>query len=168
MAWQALFDAAPDVLTQISVGGAEELLSLTKDRFRTETEPGGRPWEPKKARDGRKTLSGKTSRLKGGWHVKRTASDGFTIAPSVDYATYHQTGTKRMAARKMVPEGHLPAAYSKALEEVATEALSAYFSPDSKPAGGGGIGFVGYKIIGLKRKLNIKALIRRLANAGQE
>lgn len=171
-AWQKLFEATPEVLDAISAGGADEMIGLIKDGFRAETDPSGKPWARKKVRDGRKILSGKTSNLKGGWHYRRADKGGFVISPGVSYATYHQTGTKRMVARKMVPDGKLPPAWSKALEEVATEALKAHFTTEKADTGGskgsGGLGLIAYKIIGIKRRLNIKALIRKLANAGEE
>lgn len=170
-AWQKLFDATPEVLTAISVSGAEEFVGLVKDGFRAEKDPYGKRWARKKKPDGRKVLSGKSSNLKGGWHVVRSAGDGFTISPSVNYAAFHQSGTAKMPARKMVPDGKLPPAWSKALEETAKDALTAHFSTDEHAARGhksGGLSLVAYKIIGLKRRLSIKALIRKLANAGEE
>jgi phage gpG-like protein len=169
-AWAKLAEAAPELLGAISESGAEELLNLVADGFRSETDPYGQGWQPKKKPDGRKTLSGKTSRLKK-FAKKKVSKDGFTIGPTVDYAAPHQNPKRgKRPRRMMVPNKSrgLPRAWSKALEEVATEALKAHFTTESSSAGGGGIGFVQGRVIGLKRQLNIKSLIRKLANAASE
>ncbi len=170
-AWQKLFDATPELLEAISASGAEELISKVKDGFRETTDPYGKAWARKKIRDGRKVLSGKTGNLKGGWHYRRANKGGFVISPGVGYAAFHQSGTKKMVARKMVPDSRgLPPEWAKALEEVADEALKAHFKTekDSVKKGGPGLSFLAYKIIGLKRRLNIKSLIRKLANAASD
>lgn len=83
--------ANPDGIRDlVSSSLAEECINLVKDGFRTETDPYGRKWAPKQKPDGRKTLSGKTSRLKNLWHRKRVSRDEIVIAPGVDYAVYHQ------------------------------------------------------------------------------
>src|SRR5688572_7388611 len=82
---------------------AEEILGFTKQRFRDERDPYGRRWAPKKKPDGRKVLSGKTSRLKK-WQVKKRSLRGFTIAPTVTYAAFHQDGTRHMPRRMIVPD----------------------------------------------------------------
>lgn len=81
------------VLDSVSASLAEEAVGLIQEGFRTETDPYGRRWKPKAIADGRKTLSGRTNRLKSGWHVTRQTRDEFTIAPAVEYAEYHQEGT---------------------------------------------------------------------------
>jgi phage gpG-like protein len=96
--WRKLFEDGDEALRLASRSMAEEMLQLTFERFRAENDPYGRRWKPKKRPDGRKTLSGKTSRLKNGWHIVRFGLDGWMIAPSVEYAAYHQKpGTKTVA-----------------------------------------------------------------------
>ena len=155
---------SPDALKDMSRQMAEESLGLVKDGFRNESDPYGKRWTPKKASDGRKTLSGKTSRLKGGWHVVKSDKGGFTVAPSVGYASYHQTGTGEpkgslMVARPMVPDRRgIPDAWQRAWEEVVEDVLTAHFSK-------GGRGFLAGKITGLKRRLNWKSLLRKAAKS---
>lgn len=79
---------------------AEDAIGLIKDGFRTQTDPYGEPWAPKKYPDGRMALSGETSRLKNGWKPSRRDSDSVTITPSVDYAHHHQSGTGIYGPRK--------------------------------------------------------------------
>ena len=128
-ALQEALATSPDVLKVISRNCAEETLNFVKDRFREEKDPYGKRWKPKQIPDGRKVLSGKTSNLKGGWHVAKQSRRGFIIAPSVDYATFHQTGTRYMASRKMVPDSdNVPRELTRVWSEIATEALSEHFA----------------------------------------
>lgn len=162
--WRRAFQKAPDVLKEMSASGAEELLNLVKDEFRTETDPYGKRWKPKQADDGRKTLSGKTSRLKN-FQIKRATKSGFTIAPTVDYAAPHQTGApkRNLPQRMIVPTRGLPRKWSKALAEIAEEALARHFASPSS----GGMDFVTGKIVGLKRWFSAKALLRKAIRAVQ-
>jgi len=169
-AWRKLCDATPELLATISDSAAEEILGLISDGFRSETDPYGQKWQPKKKADGRKTLSGKTSRLKN-FTKKRSGKDGFTVGPTVNYAAPHQNPKKnRRPRRMMVPGGGrgLPSKWSKALEETAKEALSAHFTTGAVKGGGGGMEIVAAMVAGKKRSLNIKSLIRKLANAAEE
>jgi phage gpG-like protein len=84
----------PDaIMDLVATSVAEEAIDLIKDGFRKESDPYGRKWAAKKFPDGRKVLSGKTSRLKNGWKVTRKSSEEIVISPSVDYAAHHQDGT---------------------------------------------------------------------------
>lgn len=87
----------PDaILDLVSTSLAEESIGLIKDGFRTETDPYGQKWKPKKRPDGRKTLSGKTSRLKGGWKIVRQDRHEVRVSPSVNYAAAHQDPQPRV------------------------------------------------------------------------
>ena len=124
------------MLDVISKTQAEEALNLVRDGFRNETDPYGTAWEPKQAADGRKTLSGPTSRLKGGWHVVSAGPTGFQIAPSVKYAAPHQKpktkpgGGLKRPRRMMVPDADLglPKSWADAFEQIAEDALDSVLS----------------------------------------
>lgn len=168
--WEKSFESADKLLGAMSRDMAEELLGLVKEGWRQQANPYGQPWKKKKRDDGRQILVGKTARLKGGWHVKRSTKRGFTIAPSVDYAGFHQTGTKFIPARHMVPTKTrgLPKEWRKALEAVALDHFAAHFG--SKRAAralrrAGGMGFIKGRIVGLKRRFNIQALLRKAVRA---
>lgn len=134
------------LLQQCSKAMAEETVDLVKEGFRTETDPYGDPWAPKARDDGRKVLSGKTSRLKTGWKVETTTDGFYDVSASVEYAEYHQSPRKRTVRRAdgrfgrgngrlkrpkrmMVPEASkgLPRDWSEALEEVAADAVTAFY-----------------------------------------
>ncbi len=114
-------------LKELSANLAEEALELVAQGFQDQADPAGRDWKQKKIDDGRSILVGRTARLRRGWHRKRASARGFTIGPAVDYAKYHQGGTSRMVARKMVPDGTLPSKWKQALEGIAQAYFRDYF-----------------------------------------
>jgi len=159
---QALLAEAPQLLETMSRQMAEETVGLIKDQHRTETDPYGAGWQPKKVPDRRKILSGKTSRLKNGWHVSRAGKRGFTVAPSVTYAAYHQSGTRRMPVRLLVPTKAkgLPKPWSSAYRAPAVDTLREHFK--RAKAGSGSIGS------GASRVRIPMSLIRRAFRAAVE
>lgn len=136
---------APKTLDAISKNLAEETVGLVKEGFRQETDPYGVVWKPKKRPDGRKVLSGKTSNLKGGWHVVKSSKRGFFVAPSVDYAAPHQSpkagedGRLKRPKRAMVPDGRgLPTRWRKIYVDISKEVLEAHFAAAMASSSGGG------------------------------
>lgn len=82
--------AEPDkIRLLVAASMAEEAISLVKDGFRSETAPDGTKWAPKRRPDGRKVLSGRTSRLKTHWYHEVTP-DGIMVESGVEYSKYHQ------------------------------------------------------------------------------
>jgi hypothetical protein len=167
--WQKLFENGHVMVSATSAAMAEEMVTLIKEGFRKETDPYGRKWKPKQANDGRKTLSGETSRLKGGWHVKRTRQGGFTVAPSVVYAAYHQAprrgrnGRLKRPRRMMVPSGErgMPNAWNKQLREVALTVARGFYSTERAKQRRGDISPAAWnkvqrELASAKRKLGIK------------
>jgi len=141
-AWAKAFGDLDGALSAISGSLAEETVNLIKDGFRHETDPYGDRWTPKQAADGRKTLSGPTSRLKTGWHVRVQGASGFIVSPSVEYAAPHQNpkpgpgGKLKRPRRMMVPtaEKGLPPTWSRAYAEIVNEHLGALGVPESARA----------------------------------
>jgi phage gpG-like protein len=161
-AFLAQLRTAPNVLADISQGIGEELLGKVKEQHRTESGPYGERWAPKKKPDRRKVLSGRTSRLKGGWHLSRSSRGGFVIAPAVGYAAFHQSGTKRMPQRLLLPDGRgMPRDWADAGADVITEQLEQHFATGPK----GGVSWLRHKIIGLNRRLSPQALLRKAVKA---
>jgi len=114
------------VLTTVAKNMCEEALTLVADGFQAETDPYGKAWAKLKVRQG-KILQDK-GRLKNSWHRVQVSAAGFRIAAGVDYATYHQSGTRRMVARRMVPDGgRLPQAWRAKMIAAATEVLEDHF-----------------------------------------
>lgn len=128
--WSTKIKAAggTKALKELSENLAEEALELVAEGFRDEQDPSGERWARKKVPDGRQVLVGKTARLRRGWHRRKVTASGFTIGPAVKYAQYHQSGTQRMTARKMVPDGvKLPSKWRNAFEAIAAEYFRGYF-----------------------------------------
>lgn len=120
---------AKNLLETVSRNVGEEIIGLIKDEFRAEKDPYGTGWKkPKKYPDGRKVLSGKTSRLKGGWHVVKATKRGFTVASAVNYATFHQTGTKYIPQRRIVPDAAIPQKWRRAIRDTIQEAFQQHFN----------------------------------------
>jgi hypothetical protein len=157
------------MLAPMNAAMAEEIINLIKEGFVVERDPYGVPWKPKKKPDGRKVLSGETGRLKTGWHPVRLDKGGFTVAPSVDYAAPHQaprrgrSGLKR-PRRRMVPSGDrgLPRRWRKAMQEVAVGSMAVYFGGHGA---GRSLGPVSARIAALKRRMSVRALLRRAVTA---
>lgn len=165
--WAKAMGTAPGLLDQMSKQMAEEAIGLIADGFRGQHDPYGRKWKPKKAADGRNTLVGKTARLRNGWHVTRSSRGGFTVSPSVNYAVHHQFGAPRarIPARMMFPSTKLglPPAWRDALTAVIQEQLGAHFrGGGARKTKKAGTGFVKAKLAGVKRRLNVAALLRKL------
>lgn len=125
--FEKALEKAPDLLPTIAKNLAEETVGLIADEFRSERDPFGDKWAEKKIPDGRKVLSGKTSRLKK-WHRKSSGKRGFVVAATVKYAVYHQAGRRRMVARKMIPEGRLPPRWGKAYRAAARDVIREHFN----------------------------------------
>lgn len=122
--WQKQLNKLPAKSMQvISESMAEETLNLIADGFRQERAPNGKLWTPKKRPDGRKTLSGPTSRLRN-WFRKTVQPDRFIVSATVAYSVFHQHGTRKMVARHMVPPNGLPSRWARSLKQTAQEAIS--------------------------------------------
>lgn len=68
-----------------------------------------------------------TGRLSRSFRARLTR-DGFALETSVPYASYHQTGTARMAARRMLPrDGSLPTSWRPAFERVLGAVIVRHF-----------------------------------------
>jgi phage gpG-like protein len=159
--WQKQLASVPELLSQMSRDMGEEALELIAEGFATETDPYGKRWQDKKVDDGRSILVGKTARLRRGWHLQRYGRSGFTIAPSVNYAGFHQKGTKRMVARMMVPSRSrgMPPKWRTAMNSVAQAHFAAHFGGKAR---GAGMGIITAKLAGVKRRFNAAALLRKV------
>lgn len=104
---------------------AEAALDKVKETFERQAAPGGAGWAPTQ-RGGR--ILQDTGRLKGSFKVASVSARGFTVSSSVSYGVYHQSGTRYMPARKMVPDGELPGDWMDELEHVAELFLKSKFS----------------------------------------
>jgi phage gpG-like protein len=139
--WAELLRDAEVIVRRTSQAQAEVSVTLVGEGFESEQDPYGTRWEPKKVDDGRKVLHGETSALRTGWHVASVGKDGFQIAPSVEYAAYHQSPRSgSRPQRMMVPSGikGLPREWVKEFEAVALAEAAIHFqeAANGKPRKG--------------------------------
>lgn len=103
-----------------------DALKLVADGFREESDPEGNRWAPIK-RPGK--ILQKTGRLRASWSPEATSSGGFSLKSNVEYAEYHQYGTRKMTARPMVPTANkgLPRKWAESFEKVIAKAFKDAF-----------------------------------------
>lgn len=112
----------PRGLTKMAKAIGEEGVELVKRGFESTADPYGRGWAPLKCRKGKiLQATGQLRRFR--YRVQGTTA---IIGGGADYGQYHQTGTKRMPARKMIPDQGMPKAWSSRLVEAAREAFEAH------------------------------------------
>ncbi len=119
---------------------ANRSLKLIQEGFRNEVDPRGVAWAPRrsgqrkftaasvnaggafkqgKARQGHKLLH-QSGDLQGGFTVIGVNRNGFTVGSWPEYGGFHQTGTKFLPARRMVPKsGEGLGTWAEPLQEVA-------------------------------------------------
>ncbi len=113
-----------------SLGASEDLLKLSKVLaqaaksniafgFRSETDPYGDKWKDRADGSTDRQILTQTSELRRSWNSTVRPS-GFRIKSAKSYAKHHQYGTRRMVARKMVPDnGNLPPEWSREFNHMA-------------------------------------------------
>ncbi len=119
--WSNRLERLESVKRIIVTNMGEELLELVREGFEKESAPDGSHWTPLKRRVGK--ILQDTGRMRNSFHRKALSSTSVTIGPAVSYAGFHQTGTSRMVARKMVPDGKLPPGWKSRLQKIAKAAL---------------------------------------------
>jgi phage gpG-like protein len=99
---------------------AEAHLRQVAREFETERDPFGKPWKPKKRPDGRKILRGKTGNLRR--FRKATINQrGYKIGTTAPYLRFHQSGTSRMAQRRVLPGKRLPTQLASEFRSIFTK-----------------------------------------------
>lgn len=102
---------------------SRELAALIQQEFNAGVDPYGRPWAKLKpstlARGRRPPPLTNTGKMRGGITVKPMQGAGVEISFASDVpGIFHQYGTKKMAARPMLPRGAFPATWARAIERV--------------------------------------------------
>jgi hypothetical protein len=92
----------PAFLERLARGMAERTLDLVDQGYQQRQDPYGMRWTTTKQKN---PILERTGYFRSGWGIRRADSRGFTISSAAEYGEYHQTGTRRMVARKTVPEG---------------------------------------------------------------
>jgi hypothetical protein len=170
--WREVMKSAPSLVDEMCEMVAEEALDLLKEGYSKETDPYGQKWQEKKVDDGRAILVGKSVQLKK-WGIIKKGNGKWTLAPSPTagaYAGAHQDprpralwGGKKLPQRMMIPSKArgLPPAWAKRMEEAMSDVFDAHFGGGSSSKN---LGFMRYKIIGLKRRFSLPAILKRAIN----
>lgn len=115
--------ARAEVVRVASKTAAAAALAQVKKEFRGSVDPYGTPWAPLKVRKGKPLLN--TGVLRSSFTATATPH-GFEIGSAAAYATFHQTGTRFIPARAMLPvDGNLGPTWSGIIEKSVTGAWRA-------------------------------------------
>lgn len=114
--------------SRISKEVADGIGELVAAEFAGQHDPYGKPWAPLKEstvrRKGHSRILSDSGLLSGSTEARPSAGAGVGIT-SIEYGTYHQTGTKFMVARKILPDGpDLPKAWSAVIDRAAQKAFA--------------------------------------------
>jgi len=112
----------------------KEALTLIDEGFRTKTDPVGRKWARRKSwyslylkRGGTPyPLMNKTLTLRQGWFV-RVAKYACSFGNDAPYARWHQDSTRKMVARKMIPDKRLSPKWRARIVKILPQALKEHF-----------------------------------------
>jgi phage gpG-like protein len=99
---------------------ADAHLRQVAREFETETDPYGKRWKKKKRPDGRKILHGPSGSLR---RFRRAAVSprGYKIGTTAPYLRFHQSGTSRMAQRRVLPGKRLPTQLASEFRSIFTK-----------------------------------------------
>ncbi len=107
----------------------EEVQKLIQEEFDGRTDPYEAPWEPTQRTN---PILEDTGKLRRGFRMESGATT-FRIRNDVDYATFHQYGTRYLVPRKMIPDTthgqELPRRWSKRLQKVMSERAKEWLKP---------------------------------------
>jgi hypothetical protein len=114
---------------RVAVIAAPEITKLLQKQFATGTDPYGRPWRPLKpatlAKGRRPPPLTDSGAMRRGT-VARAAPGGragIRLLVGKRYGFFHQSGTRYMAARRILPQNGLPYAWSRVLAEASKKAF---------------------------------------------
>jgi len=117
-----------EVPSRAARAACEDIKAAIEKQFDEGKDPYGRPWKPLArstiARGRTPPPLTDTGDMRDSIEVKPMAGAGISITIGVDYASYHQTGTSRMPARKILPEGNdMPPEWEEAIGRAMLEAF---------------------------------------------
>lgn len=118
-----------EVPSRMATKAAEGISDAIQQQFDAGVDPYGEPWEPLApstlARKQGPGILDETSAMRDGIEVAPTggAGVGITFNDKPDVAMYHQYGTARMPARKILPEEGLPDTWERALADAAEDEI---------------------------------------------
>jgi hypothetical protein len=124
--WERQLGKISDARTAFEIADtmADSALGLVAEGFGRESDPYNSRWAAKKRPDGRPILRGETNRLVQ-WRKQFVNQHGYRIQSLAPYSRFHQSGTRRMVARRMVPGRSLPPKWASVFRGVFTARMHA-------------------------------------------
>lgn len=129
MSFDGLIDTLSEldgIPSRIARTVADRLNEEIGDQFVRQTDPYGKPWAPLlpstvRRKRGDTRILARTDELASTTEASPTAGAGIEIT-SVEYGQFHQSGTKNMTRRAVLPdEGELPPAWLDIIQEATDE-----------------------------------------------
>lgn len=114
--------------SRIAAEVAEGISALVADEFAGSHDPYGKPWKPLlpqtvRRKGGDSRILRQTDDLSSSTVAKPASGAGVDVI-SIDVGKYHQTGTRNMVARKILPDGeNLPKSWEAVIEGAAERAF---------------------------------------------
>lgn len=115
-----------DIRRAAAVGAVSALENLIDERFQDRAAPGGTPWAPRKPPTGTWPILEKTGRMRRSFKVMATSAQ-LKVLNSTEYLKFHQTGTSRMVARPVLPNGELPPDWERRIDAAMSDAIDRFF-----------------------------------------
>jgi phage gpG-like protein len=114
--------ALADVPSRASADAAGRIAELIEESFDSGTDPYGRPWAAlaasTRARGRNPPPLTDTGSMRGSVQVAALPSAGIAVTIGTAYATFHQTGTKHMPQRQILPQsGGLAPSWRQAIAD---------------------------------------------------
>lgn len=115
------------VPSRASRAASEKIAEVIQDQFDAGVDPYGEPWAPLapstlERKQGPGILD-ETGAMRESIDVSPMSGAGVKVTIGEDYARFHQEGTSRMPARKILPEEELPDTWARAIEDAVDEAF---------------------------------------------
>lgn len=121
------------VPARVSADAAPVVTDLIAQQFTDGVDPYGEPWEPHAEatvkRWGEHPILDLSGRMKS-VSVAPLSGAGIGVSLGADYSRFHQTGTKTMPARRILPDNRgLPATWVQALSHLTQDAFGKAWVP---------------------------------------
>ena len=109
---------------------SDSIKSLIAEQFAAEADPYGNAWAPHAEstvkRWGEHAILDLTGELKS-FSVRPSGGAGITVTLGADWGRFHQTGTRNMPRRAVLPYAGLPARWSDAIRAACSNAFGEAF-----------------------------------------